>query len=348
MWGESCCPAVILRVLRALVWIVEQSQIVSSSGRSKGVTGLSVEGYSLGFCEPWRGMQDPIIKRWCKPNNLIYGVQPALRLWRQQNDRVYDPIIASLGPYHHGEPELRDAEEDKYRCTCHDDASGCMLNLILHGERHKYCGVGEKHVELVGCVHASRYHAAGESNTLYGSKVVDRFAHGRFTETLKLMKLLRLFASVHGEPQPKTRTRPIRIAVSEIPDEKKHDMSFGHGSQSEGHSFRPSSSCSLSDITFDSHAFYGQLRLPLRHLNNQSQTFFCNAIAYEASPNRTGDTTVLSYVKFMKSLLQSSEDVKELRKRGILTNALGDNEQVVEMFRGIDTFDYSDVFKMSY
>ncbi|KAK6130893.1 hypothetical protein DH2020_035368 [Rehmannia glutinosa] len=365
-------------------------------------------------------MQDPIIKRWCKPNNLIYGVQPALRLWRQQNDRVYDPIIVSPALTTTENQSSADAEEDKYCCLDWFAGGNQERKTFLHNQilqkidviRSCYADatIVEKYDDhalammmlLDACL--ILYFMGNDTNIAELEKNMSSWLAAFMPHDIMLLEnqipymVLKLLIGLLMEddrdakadeiiesfarsmmglgPNPAHQipgeyvNPPIHILEAfwrvsvENPNRKhehEHDQSELRCPRSptrrnmtcrsvtdlraKGICFGPSSSCSLSDITFDSHAFYGQLRLPLKHLNNQSQTFFCNAIAYEASPNSTGDTAVLSYVKFMKSLLQSSEDVKELRKRGILTNALGDNEQVVEMFRGIDTFDYSDVFE---
>ncbi|KAK6146329.1 hypothetical protein DH2020_020198 [Rehmannia glutinosa] len=46
----------------------------------------------------------------------MHKAPPELRLRRQQSEHVYDPVLVSLGPYHHGKPELRRVEEFKYLC----------------------------------------------------------------------------------------------------------------------------------------------------------------------------------------------------------------------------------------
>ncbi|KAK4387753.1 hypothetical protein Sango_2381900 [Sesamum angolense] len=101
--------------------------------------------------------------------------------------------------------------------------------------------------------------------------------------------------------------------------------------------FRPSSNC-LTDIRFRSYSFYGLLQLPLWYLNNNSMVFFSNMIAFEMSPETDTDRDVISYVKFMKSLIETPRDVKALREKGILFSRLGSDEEVVKVFKQIDTF----------
>lgn len=65
-------------------------------------------------------------------------------------------------------------------------------------------------------------------------------------------------------------------------------------------------------------------------------------IAYELSPDCRVDAVVLSYTNFMKSLIQTPADVKELQEKGILLlHRTANIEQVVHFFESIDTFGLS-------
>ncbi|KAI3453777.1 hypothetical protein Pfo_010440 [Paulownia fortunei] len=97
--------------------------------------------------------------------------------------------------------------------------------------------------------------------------------------------------------------------------------------KAKGIQFRASSSYSIRDVKFNSGFFSGQLQLPAR--------------TYEMSPDADTEFEMLSCANFMKSLIESPEDVKELQEKGVF------DEQVVEEFKGIDTFglDNLDIFK---
>ncbi|KAL0377210.1 UNVERIFIED_CONTAM: hypothetical protein Scaly_0838600 [Sesamum calycinum] len=60
-------------------------------------------------------------------------------------------------------------------------------------------------------------------------------------------------------------------------------------------------------------------------------------IAFELSPNNINNNMVTSYINLMKSLIESLEEVKELREKKILFNLLGSDEQVQKMYEKIDT-----------
>ncbi|KAL0349395.1 UNVERIFIED_CONTAM: hypothetical protein Sangu_1167300 [Sesamum angustifolium] len=102
--------------------------------------------------------------------------------------------------------------------------------------------------------------------------------------------------------------------------------------------FKPSSSRSFSDVKFESGLFFSQLRLPKKFVSIHTKIFFLNMVAYELSPQNRTNYIVISYIDLMKSLIESKEDVAELRKRKILYNALGSDEQVLEVFRDINTY----------
>lgn len=61
------------------------------------------------------------------------------------------------------------------------------------------------------------------------------------------------------------------------------------------------------------------------------------------SPETATDYGVTRYVNFMKTLIEKAKDVKELREKGILNSLLASDEQVVGMFKGIDTYGFGDV-----
>ncbi|KAL0377128.1 UNVERIFIED_CONTAM: hypothetical protein Scaly_0830400 [Sesamum calycinum] len=85
--------------------------------------------------------------------------------------------------------------------------------------------------------------------------------------------------------------------------------------KAKGIRFRPSSKV-LKDIRFESYYFHGQLHLPSWHITEDFKYKCSNMIAFELSPGIFFDLGVTSYVNFMKSLIQSPDDVKELREKG--------------------------------
>ncbi|GLT58128.1 hypothetical protein SLA2020_310490 [Shorea laevis] len=60
-----------------------------------------------------------------------------------------------------------------------------------------------------------------------------------------------------------------------------------------------------------------------------------NLIAYEVCPDFKNEYEITSYVSFLDSLIDSGEDVKELRDSGVLNNRLGSDEAVAALFNKI-------------
>ncbi|KAL1568118.1 UPF0481 protein [Salvia divinorum] len=111
--------------------------------------------------------------------------------------------------------------------------------------------------------------------------------------------------------------------------------------KAKGVRFRRSSNC-LTDIKFLSFAWFAELHLPFFYITYNSKVFFSNAIAFEMSPETDTDMGVTAYFNFMKTLISNAKDVKVLREKGILCSMLANDEEVVEMFKSIDTYGFPD------
>ncbi|XP_055801759.1 UPF0481 protein At3g47200-like [Solanum dulcamara] len=112
--------------------------------------------------------------------------------------------------------------------------------------------------------------------------------------------------------------------------------------KSKGIHFRPSGIDSLKGVRFTSHYYYAKLKLPCWYVSTYTKVFFMNMIAYELCPNGPIDRAVVSYINFMKSLVISPNDVKELRQEKIIFNTLGSDEEVVQVYKGLKTYGADD------
>ncbi|PIN03681.1 hypothetical protein CDL12_23792 [Handroanthus impetiginosus] len=61
-------------------------------------------------------------------------------------------------------------------------------------------------------------------------------------------------------------------------------------------------------------------------------------IAYELCPNNLVTMTMISYTNFMKALIDSPADVKELREKRILLTSLGSDRDVVKLYKDLDIY----------
>ena len=94
----------------------------------------------------------------------------------------------------------------------------------------------------------------------------------------------------------------------------------------------------LSDISFTSLACcLGYLWLPPLTVDDSMRPKFLNLIAYEMSLDFKNDFGITSYISFLDSLIDEANDVKLLRKAGVLYNRLGSDEEVAKLFNEIGT-----------
>ena len=79
------------------------------------------------------------------------------------------------------------------------------------------------------------------------------------------------------------------------------------------------------------------LWLPPILVDDSTGPKFLNLIAYEMCPDFNNDYGVPSYISFLDSLIDEANDVKELRKAGIIYNLLGSDDEVTQLFNEIGT-----------
>ncbi|KAL3533636.1 hypothetical protein ACH5RR_007157 [Cinchona calisaya] len=108
--------------------------------------------------------------------------------------------------------------------------------------------------------------------------------------------------------------------------------------KAKGIHFRPSNADSLKGIKFKPGYFYAILEVPIWFVSIYTKVFFLNMIAHEMCPSSTTDRAVTAYIEFMKSLIDSPKDVKELREKRILLTTLGSDEEVVKIYKEINTY----------
>ncbi|PIN08119.1 hypothetical protein CDL12_19312 [Handroanthus impetiginosus] len=77
----------------------------------------------------------------------------------------------------------------------------------------------------------------------------------------------------------------------------------------------------------------GELTLPSLIVNDLTETFFRNLIAFEHCGYNSKDIT--SYVIFMDNLINTPNDVDLLVKHGIIKNQLGESKVVAELFNNL-------------
>ncbi|XP_020238025.1 UPF0481 protein At3g47200 [Cajanus cajan] len=106
-----------------------------------------------------------------------------------------------------------------------------------------------------------------------------------------------------------------------------------------GIKLKTNNSHSLRDISFSYRwlCLCAELKLPQITVDDTIAPTFLNLIAYEVCPDFKNNYEICSFVAFMDSLIDHPDDVKELRKAGVLHNALGSDEEVAKLFNTIST-----------
>ncbi|XVF31262.1 hypothetical protein REPUB_Repub16aG0130400 [Reevesia pubescens] len=110
----------------------------------------------------------------------------------------------------------------------------------------------------------------------------------------------------------------------------------------------PSKTNSPKDISFYCNIL-GHLMMPRLLVDDTTASKFMNLVALEMCRDFDNNYDVTSYLCFLDSLIDTAEDVKELRVTGMLHNYLGSDEEVADLFNTMsrdlvpDLSIYSDV-----
>ncbi|GLT91335.1 hypothetical protein SLE2022_092260 [Rubroshorea leprosula] len=94
----------------------------------------------------------------------------------------------------------------------------------------------------------------------------------------------------------------------------------------------------ITDIDFNHRSCMPTLRLAPILVDDQTMPILLNLIAYEMCSDFINECEITSYIAFLESLIDSGEDVKELRDAGVLFNGLGSDENLAEMFNKISQY----------
>ncbi|XP_020554892.1 UPF0481 protein At3g47200 [Sesamum indicum] len=143
-----------------------------------------------------------------------------------------------------------------------------------------------------------------------------------------------------------TANRPIEIL------EEEHKMVAINSAtelQEAGIKLEQDTESNCLDIKF----IKGVIRIPGLNVSDETESIFRNIMAYEHFLiDKNQSKYVTDYAFFLHCLINSSNDVEILRRHGILTNLLGDDEMVYHMFNRLGTnilmsphFCYADVYK---
>lgn len=322
----------------------------------------------------------------------------------ESNKKCYDPVVVSIGPFHHGKQNLAPMERFKFSLTrmyakesevwvkdlykkvadvsgdarkCYTEESkadfdeeafarmmfldGCFLLQFIS------CIVNNNHDEMKMKSHDMAFVRRDlfllENQLPFN--VLEVLMNARFEEGKGEEMIHTFITQSRPNPEPKRELEPqcvfkfnnffstgqpvhlLELVRSQLIDVKafeggvcyqKRDW-YSYRSAMElkkvGIHFRPGKSTRYSDIKFEGTCFSSVLTLPPITIDDLTKSMLLNLVAYEACPDTPNDFGVTSYICFMDSIIDHSEDVKELRSNGILQNYSASDEEVAELFNAI-------------
>ncbi|CAL4980651.1 unnamed protein product [Urochloa decumbens] len=261
----------------------------------------------------------------------IYRV-PACIKDGDPNRKVYKPRVVSLGPFHHGDPELAPMEEHKQRALRHllrraNQRPRLLPELVASVEvvaeeleSAYYPDLGdwwrgeegrERFLEMMvvdGCFLLEVMRAAGlhERNT-GGDYAPDDpvFSHHG---VLYMVPYIRRDMLMLENQVPLLLLQKL-VAVETAKPPKTH------------------SKANLHDVRFR----HGVLSIPSLTVDDSTEYMFANTMAFERLHVGAGND-VTAYVFFMGGIVKSAKDVAVLSSSGIIQNAAGSDEAAAKMF----------------
>ncbi|CAI9779510.1 unnamed protein product [Fraxinus pennsylvanica] len=105
--------------------------------------------------------------------------------------------------------------------------------------------------------------------------------------------------------------------------------------KSAGIHVKPSRTGILTHAEFKSRLTFGTLTLPRMFIDDSTKPLLLNLVAYELCPYGPPGLGITSYICLMDSLIDHADDVQELRKRKILGNYLGSDQELAQFFNKI-------------
>ncbi|KAK9275211.1 hypothetical protein L1049_022473 [Liquidambar formosana] len=87
----------------------------------------------------------------------------------------------------------------------------------------------------------------------------------------------------------------------------------------------------IFDIKFEN----GLMEVPFLSVDDFTETWFRNLVAYEQHSLDGKPEYFTDYITFMDQLINSEKDVNLLRLKGIIDNLLGDDQEVCKLFNGL-------------
>ncbi|XP_026446249.1 UPF0481 protein At3g47200-like [Papaver somniferum] len=286
------------------------------------------------------------------PSLCIYVVPEILR---KGNENSFEPVLVSIGPFHHDKQGLEAMEKHKWRYlralltrkpNLESVLDDCVKAMKQLEQRARKCYQeptnmsSNEFVEMMivdGCftielfltysrkeLRQRREPIFANSWMLFSVRIIipgddDDILHEKFSREGN--HLLDLVGNTYLPSYPKVLPKQNSEMYRNVnPAEKLMHSGIKFKRATDG--------ISLLNIKFVN----GVLKIPPLRIHNYTNNLLRNLVALElCSMNST--MYVTSYVFFMDGLIQSPNDVQVLRQHRIITNCLGNDEMVPEFFK---------------
>lgn len=148
----------------------------------------------------------------------------------------------------------------------------------------------------------------------------------------------RLLAESKNKPTTNGKNKVIRNVLKFLGSKPQHSKTFRSVKELKeaGIQVSPSETSSFRDVGFYV-GLLGTLNIPRIVVDDSTGSKFMNLVAYEMCPDFENDLGVTSYLCFLDSLIDTAQDVKELRHAGMLLNYMGSDEEVANLFNCLTT-----------
>ncbi|KAG4204794.1 hypothetical protein ERO13_A04G063500v2 [Gossypium hirsutum] len=177
--------------------------------------------------------------------------------------------------------------------------------------------------------------AAGKSDLDQGPVVSEQDQ-----EPTHLLGILRdrLLTKSKNKPTTNSKKEVICNLLMSLGSKPQHSKTFRSVKELKeaGIQVSPSETSSFRDVDFYV-GLLGTLKIPRIVVDDSTGSKFMNLVAYEMCPDFENDFGVTSYLCFLDSLIDTAEDVKELRHAGMLLNYMGSDEEVAHLFNSLTT-----------
>lgn len=299
---------------------------------------------------------------------VIYMVPQSLLV---SNPEAYKPKLVSIGPYHQGSPDLQPMEANKLlvvRDLC--NLTGVTLVQLVHEldqevkEPRIYY---RQKIDLVGGDQALSAQLLIDGCFLFSylgglQPFINKSAQAKpaphvysmdsaiqhdilllenQVPSCVLKAIVSAISLVHHQANVDTH---INVACGFIeglfqyiptavkPNKFDHLVDLCYQYRETGIRFKQMTQrppISLLDITFSR----GVLRIPRIVVDERTDYFLRNIVAYEQESFDSSGSYVTAYVLFMSQLVSKAEDVTLLSEKDILVHQLGSDEEVSDMFK---------------